>query len=194
MTSSSLIWLAVIALVLWRMYSRIRRLVGRQRSVLRRHVATLIVFPLLLVMLALSALRHPLSLTALAGGLLAGIALAWWGLQLTRYETTAEGYFYTPNAHIGIALSLLFIGRILYRVVQIGAFSAPDAAQFSGQDFSRSPLTLLCFGTLAGYYVAYAIGILRWRSQAKPEVRAKREEQQAAAAGATAAPPPGSVQ
>ena len=68
MTSSSLIWLAVIALLLWRMYARIRRLVGRQRSVLRRHIATLIVFPLLTVLLALSALRHPLSLAGLAGG------------------------------------------------------------------------------------------------------------------------------
>lgn len=154
------------------MYARIRRLVGRQRSVLRRHIATLIVFPLLTVMLALSALRHPLSLVTLSGGLLAGIALAWWGLQLTRYETTAEGYFYTPNAHIGIALSLLFIGRILYRIVQISALSGPQV-QFSGQDFSRSPLTLLCFGTLAGYYIAYAVGILRWRNKASPEVGAK---------------------
>ena len=28
-----------------------------------------------------------------------------------------------------------------------------------------SPLTMAIFGTLAGYYVTYAIGLLRWRAQ-----------------------------
>ncbi len=29
----------------------------------------------------------------------------------------------------------------------------------------NSPLTLAIFGTLAGYYVTYAIGLLRWRAR-----------------------------
>ena len=33
------------------------------------------------------------------------------------------------------------------------------------QGFGRSPLTLLIFGVLAGYYAAYAIGVLRRSSQ-----------------------------
>jgi len=35
-----------------------------------------------------------------------------------------------------------------------------------------SPLTMAIFGTLAGYYVSYAIGLLRWRAQvaAQPSV------------------------
>ena len=35
----------------------------------------------------------------------------------TKFEVTPQGMFYTPNAHIGIALSLLFVGRVIYRMV-----------------------------------------------------------------------------
>ena len=28
-----------------------------------------------------------------------------------------------------------------------------------------NPLTMAIFGTLAGYYVTYAIGLLRWRAR-----------------------------
>jgi hypothetical protein len=36
----------------------------------------------------------------------------------------------------------------------------------------RSPLTLFIFGTLAGYRVAYAIGLLRWRHRVDTDVAA----------------------
>ena len=74
---------------------------------------------------------------------------------------TPEGFFFTPNAPLGIALSLLFLGRIAYRFETF--YLAEGSQRFSAADFGRSPLTLLIFGTLAGYYVAYAIGLLRWR-------------------------------
>jgi hypothetical protein len=34
-------------------------------------------------------------------------------------------------------------------------------------DFVRCPLTVAIFGTLAGYYVTYAIGLLRWRRRVR---------------------------
>jgi len=164
MTSSSVVLLLFILLILWRVYARMRRLVGRQRSRLPRHVMTLIAFPLFSVLLGLGALRSSLGLPCLAAGLAGGVALAIWGLRLTRFEATPQGYFYTPNAHIGIALSLLFVGRLIYRMVPMYGLSAGDM-QFAAQTFTRSPLTLLVFGTLAGYYTAYAIGVLRWRAR-----------------------------
>ena len=44
----------------------------------------------------------------------------------------------------------------------------------SAADFVRSPLTLAVFGLLAGYYIAYAIGLVRWRYRV---LRAKRERE-----------------
>jgi hypothetical protein len=81
-------------------------------------------------------------------------------LRLTKFERAPEGLFYTPNAHIGIALSLLLVGRILWRVGQVYAGIATGGTP---ADFARTPLTLVIFGTMAGYYVRYAIGLIAWR-------------------------------
>jgi hypothetical protein len=173
MEPTSLGLLALIPLMLWRMVSRVRRLVGRQRSTLRRHWIAAVLFPLLIAMLAFGAAATPMGIPGLAAGLVGGVSLALAGLRLTQFEVTQEGYFYTPNTHIGIALSLLFIGRVIYRLVQVyGAFGMH--AHSMAQDFLRSPLTLGIFGTLAGYYTAYAIGMLLWRRRAGIAVRKAR--------------------
>jgi hypothetical protein len=169
----------LIPLVLWRMYSRIRRMVGRQRLSRVRPWVTLVVFPLIIAMLALATLTHPERLVVLAVAVAAGLALARFGLSKTKFEPTPEGLFYTPNAHLGIALSLLFVGRILYRLVEMYALGLPGPAAGGpgAQDFARSPLTLGVFGLLAGYYVGYAIGLVRWRMG----VMQRKREREAAA-------------
>lgn len=40
------------------------------------------------------------------------------------------------------------------------------ASAAQAQDFTRSPLTLLIIGLVAGYYAAFAVGLLRWRRRA----------------------------
>jgi cytochrome b561 len=162
LSTSSTILLIAAPLIVWRLYSRIRRLIGRQRSRPWRHWVAAILFPVLLLLIALSAWGAPLALAGLLAGVAIGIGLAVWGLRLTQFEKTAQGFFYTPNAHIGIALSLLLVARIGYRLFQVATLSGV-AAQQASQNFTRSPGTTLIFGMLAGYYTWYAIGILRWR-------------------------------
>jgi hypothetical protein len=122
---------------------------------------SLIFFPLLLLLFLYSSYTHPVAVAAELGGVLIGVVLAIYGLRHTKYENTAEGLYYTPNAHIGIALSLLLAARVAYRFFQMyvstAAFAQPP------QDFARSPLTLLIFGTTAGYYAWYALGLIRWQ-------------------------------
>jgi len=158
-----LISLGVVALIAWRMYSRVRRMVGRQVFSRNRARATVVLFPLLLVLVLFSALAHPASLLALVAGAGLGVALGSYGLRLTKFEETPLGLFYTPSAHLGIALSLLFIGRVGYRFAQLYLSGAPASSHSA---FVSSPLTLLIFGTLAGYYVSYALGLLRWAHRA----------------------------
>ena len=155
--------LGFAALIAWRVYKRVRRLVGRQKLSGSRPWFTVTLFPLLLVVLAVGAAAHPLSLGCLAGGVVVGVGLGLYGTRLTRFEATPEGLFYTPNAHLGIALSLLFIGRMAYRFFQILLLSGMAGMPNTPDDFARSPWTLLIFGMLAGYYVAYAVGLLRWK-------------------------------
>jgi hypothetical protein len=161
MSTPTIVLLALIPLVLWRIYARIRRMVGRQRLTRVRPWISMGLFPALVALLVLESLQSPAVLAWLAGGLVIGSLLAVYGLRLTRFERTAQGLFYTPNPYLGIALSLLLVGRVLYRVVEIYADGALSTADLS--HFARSPLTLAIFGILAGYYVGYAVGLLRWR-------------------------------
>ena len=151
--------LGIGALVAWRLYRRAHKLIMRQHFSLRRSRMSLIFFPLLLLLFLYSSYTHPVA--AELGGVLIGVVLAIYGLRHTKYENTAEGLYYTPNAHIGIALSLLLAARVAYRFFQMyvstAAFAQPP------QDFARSPLTLLIFGTTAGYYAWYALGLIRWQ-------------------------------
>lgn len=149
--------LILVPLIAWRLYARFRRLVGRQRLSRVRPWISLAVFPALAVLLAWMAQGHADALAWLGGALLAGALLAQYGLSRTGFEATPSGFFYTPHAPLGIALTVLFAGRIAYRIYEV-IIAGPAAA-----DFARSPLTLAIFGLLAGYYIAYAIGLVRWR-------------------------------
>jgi len=164
----------MVPLIAWRLYSRFRRLVGRQRLSRIRPWITLMVFPLLLAMLGWVTRFDGEREGWLVVGLAVGAALAVVAHRLTRFEATPEGLFYTPNAPLGIALSLLMIGRIGYRMYEVWSMG-PMIAR-NNTEFLRSPLTLGLFGILAGYYIAYAVGLIRWRSRV---IRAKREREAA---------------
>jgi len=156
--SSVLIFIAVVALLAWRMYSRIRRVIGRQHLSPRRPWVTVVLFPVLILLLGRSAFASSAATFGLIAGIGIGTALGFYGLQLTKFERTSEGLFYTPNAHIGVALSVVLVVRIVYRLGQtlLGGPPPPPGQLVYG------PLTLTMLGTMAGYYVTYAIGLLKW--------------------------------
>ena len=159
--STLLVPAGIAVLVGWRVYARIKRMVGRQRLSRRRPWVTLCLFPLLVAFLLLASLSHPVAAIGLLGGVALGLALGVYALGRTKFEQTPEGLCDTPHARVGIALALLLVARISYRVAQI--WFVPGAMQEGSAAFARSPLTLVIFGTLAGYYIAYAIGLLRWK-------------------------------
>jgi hypothetical protein len=175
---SGLTLVMLLPLIAWRVVARFRRLIGRQRLSRVRPWVTLAIFPLLVLLLAASALPQPERLGWLAMGLFLGVLLGGYGLWRTRFEPTRGGLYYTPNAHLGIALSLLFVGRIVYRIAQV-AFLDSAAPRGMGAFFT-STATLAIFGLLAGYYVRYAIGLVRWR---RAVLRAKREREARARSG-----------
>lgn len=170
--------LVLVPLIVWRVYSRIRRLVGRQRLSKVRPWITLSIFPALIGLLAFAAWPHPERLAWLAGGLAGGWLLALYGLSKTRFDPTPQGLFYTPNAHLGVALSLLFVGRIVYRLLEVLVLE-PGLPRGT-LEFAQSSLTLSVFGLLAGYYIGYAIGLVRWRARV---MRAKRQRDNSASEG-----------
>ena len=153
---------AVVApLVLWRMVSRIKRLTTRQRSKTWRHRTTLVFFPLLLLVLAVVSIRtNPIAIAGLVAGLPVGAVLGRIAIGKTRFEQVGADFFFTPNAPIGLAVALLFMGRMAWRAYEFYALGS-----FAHHEFVSSPLTLVIFGVLAGYYMSYAAGLLAWRKR-----------------------------
>ena len=152
----------VVPLIAWRVYKRVRRHIGRQRSRLWRHWAGTVLCPLLLLLMGLAALRSMEAEVALLGGIAGGFGLGVFGLRLTRFERDGTGFYYTPNPYLGVGLSLLLVGRIAWRLAELYQMhgNMPPAAS---QDLARSPLTLLMVGVVFGYYAVYSFGLLRWR-------------------------------
>jgi hypothetical protein len=140
----------------WGIYRRVRRNIGRQPLRPVRSVISIVIFVAVSGLLFSTALALPKMLLGIGGGLLLGALLGFVGLRLTKFETTEAGHFYTPDMRIGIGLSLLFVGRMLYRFWVLGNISTAT----SQQQMFQSPLTLLCFGLIAGYYIVYHLGIL----------------------------------
>jgi hypothetical protein len=128
-------------------------------------------FPALLLLLAARAWMYPVSIAALAGGAAIGAALGTYALRLTTFERTTAGLFYRPSAPIGIALSLLFVIRIVYRASTLYTAGAPAGAGAgpAAAAVAANPITLAIFGMLAGYYVAYAIGLLQRHRRAESD-------------------------
>ena len=155
-------YVAMGALVAFALYRRFRRLFGRQ---LLSPARLKFRIGLLSIVAAMFALRgFVASDIAIAGvvGFAIGGALAWLGVRLTRFERTPNGIYYTPNAIIGAAVSLLLIGRLAYRFFAV--YPAMQAAHLGGGDplsaYQKSPLTAALFGVAIGYYIAYYVGVL----------------------------------
>jgi hypothetical protein len=166
-----LLFFALLPFIVWRLYSRMRRLIGRQRSVAWRHWVAALGFPMIILLLAgLGVLANPIAAGSLAAGLATGALLALINIRLTKFESTSEGLFYTPSPYIGFALMLFFVGRLSFRLFTLYTHGMPPPGT-EMQD-AGSPATMILVGLLIGYFVGYAIGVLRWRGKQAPAMQA----------------------
>src|SRR5260370_4120134 len=131
----SRIWpYAIAGLAVLLIYRRFRRSFGRQPMRPVRMWIRIAVLILLSCSLLPSALKSGQFLLAELTGALAGLALRFWGPQHTRYATYEGRLHYVPHTYTGIAVSLLFIGRLVYRIVEWYAQNgAPGGAAAASQ-------------------------------------------------------------
>ncbi|MFT5643531.1 MAG: hypothetical protein ACI83P_001078 [Janthinobacterium sp.] len=161
MEMTTIALLVLMPLLVWRIYARLKRMMGRSRLQPWRHYSALLLLALLTVTLALTSQLDLLAIFCLAAAALAGAWLGVWGITLTRFERTEKGLFFTPNLYLGLTVTMLFVARLLYRGLEL-YISSRAAVPAQLDDFSSHPLTLLAFGLLAGYYTAYGAGLARW--------------------------------
>jgi hypothetical protein len=153
----------IAALVIWGIVRRLRRTFGRQpvqpaRIWLRVGILTLAGG----LIAATSVMRGAEMLEALVAGLACGAALAYVGLRHTRFEATPEGRFYTPHTYIGLAVTVLLLGRLAYRFLYLsnGPNGMVAAGPSAAAAYQRSPLTVGILAVLVGYYVLFYAGVL----------------------------------
>ena len=155
--------LVMIPVIGWLVFRRVQRQFGRQPFTPKRQIARLVF--LVVAMAALLFLAVSVDGFALPIGacLAAGAAIGLVNLRLTRFEWSEGGDYYYPHPYIGAVLSLLLVGRLIYRFAVIGSMSVPG-----GQPptiAQQGPLTFAFAGLLVGYYVAYIIGLLVVRAR-----------------------------
>ena len=155
MTSAPVVPVLFGGLIVWSIFRRVRRNIGRQPLHPSRAKRSIVILSLISAVIVYTSLQNKNSVLGFGSGILLGALLGFVGLKLTRFETTDEGHFYTPNTHIGVALSVLFAGRMVYHYIPGHAATAQNPAM----PF-QSPLTLFILGLTVGYYLVYQIGIL----------------------------------
>jgi hypothetical protein len=174
------------ALIVFAVYRRLRRSFGRQLLAPTRMTIRIVLLTAVVCVLMPAALRSQQFLSAELVGAALGIGLGIWGAQRTRFLMVGERLHYVPHTYTGIAVSLLFVGRLVYRIVQVytaahaagGAHPADPSQAMGPASMVRSPLTVGIFFVLAGYYLYY-YGWVLWKSK-----HLKAEDVEAASAAA----------
>ena len=159
----------IVALVVWGVYRRMRRSFGRQRVRDGFMWFRIGILALAGAVIAAQIARDVDLLGILLASVAGGAVLGYIGLRHTKFEVTPEGRFYTPHTYIGLAVTALFLGRLLYRFLGTYNGLAPTATR--GQDlaaiYRHNPFTLVVIGALVGYYVLYYAGVLQ---RTRPQV------------------------
>jgi hypothetical protein len=167
MSLTTLALIALVPLLVWRIYSRIKNQMTRQRSIVSRHYTGLIVFAAMILVPGTELGDRPFQLAALAGGAIAGIALGSYGLRRTRYEDTPEGYFFTPPSRMGILIAMLLVARVIYLGIEI---YMNQGSNRPNPRFTDSPITMLCLGMTAAYFATFSAALMRWRQRKRKEI------------------------
>lgn len=147
----------------WLYYRRIRRSIGRQSWQPRRTIARLLLVSVVALALVGAAVFLPHVGLGIGVGAAAGAALGALALKHTHAQVIDGQRYYTPNPWIGGGLSLLLLGRLVWRWSQgaLSGGSAPAAQQ-------ASPLTMGIAATLIAYSLVYGIGLLLRMRQLAP--------------------------
>jgi len=163
--------LVTALVVLFVIYRRFRRNFGKQPLRPVRMSIRLVVLGILGFLLMPMALTSTTAALTIAAALAAGIGLGVWAAKHLRFEKHDDKLYYIPHSYVGMIVTALFLGRILYRFIVLypqystlaGATSAPPADQ-SFSAIYHNPVNLGVLFVLIGYYVYYYIYVL-WESR-----------------------------
>jgi hypothetical protein len=150
-------------------YRRTKRTIGFQKLSRGRLKFRLTLFSILGLIIFLLGFVHPIHFIGYMIGLAAGIGLGLTAIRHTRFEHRADGWYYRTHLWIEIAVLVLFLSRIVYRLAFISLSS--DAANMNLADptqFTKDPLTAGVFFILVSYYILFFGYLLREEAKLEP--------------------------
>jgi hypothetical protein len=113
MEMTTLVLLLLVPLAVWRIYSRLKVVLGRTKSELWRHYATLAVMAVALLAVLVQIFGNWIAMAALLAGALIGALLGQRNMRLSRLENRPDGFFYTQNRKLALLVIMLFISRLI---------------------------------------------------------------------------------
>lgn len=167
MSITTIALILLIPVLVWRIYSRLKSQMTRQRSIMSRHYTGLLVFGALLLVPVASLGDRPYALVALLGGAVMGGFLGVVGLRRTRFEDSEEGYYFTPDQRLGVLVGMVLVARVIYLGIEI---YLNQGSNQPNPRFTDSPVTMYCLGLAAAYFAAYSAGLVRWRRRKRQEI------------------------
>jgi uncharacterized membrane protein YidH (DUF202 family) len=155
------LWLLLLPVALWQRY-RVGRARRRAWPWLVRVNGVLLPISavLFLAAMAVTGLWWPGALAYAAAGVAAGLLVGLLGLALARFEHTPQGLFYTPNAWLILALTLLVAARIAMGAVELWRHWQGRDALALLPVLDHATLFSVA-GLLIGYYLVFNLGLRR---------------------------------
>lgn len=166
MEITTLVLLLLVPLAVWRIYTRVKRMIVRTQSELWKHYAKGALMAAIIVVLAVLAIGKWAALGTLALGVSLGVYLGRRQFGMTRLHNRPEGFFYTPDPRLPLLLIMLVVSRLIYRLFE--AYLHMHDGIALDPDFLGNPVTTAVFGLLAGFYACYSLLLVRWHKSQTP--------------------------
>lgn len=152
--------------IVYRISMRVRRTIGWQQLQTGKLGTYTVILSIVGLIFFAEGLFHITSLLSNLIGIAAGCVLAYFSAATTRFEQRNGHWFYRSNVWVGGIVTVLFLGRLIYRVydvyaqTQLPATSQGLSLSDRLQDMTggwTSGLMLIMFA----YYVSYNVILLR---------------------------------
>jgi hypothetical protein len=151
----------IIAFVLYR---RVKRSIGFQRFSPKGLKFRIVLFAFVGVILLAVSIIHPILIVADVVGIAAGAVLAYYAIRHFIYEWRDELLYSRTHIYIESTVLILFLGRVLYRVLSIFMISKNlEVVQGDNQmaQYTRDPYTVGIFCVIITYYIIYNYFLIR---------------------------------
>ncbi|UKS26813.1 kinase [Paenibacillus sp. HWE-109] len=150
-------------------YRRTKRSIGFQKLSPGRLKFRVILFGILGLLIFLLGFVHPIHFIAYIIGLAAGTALGLTAIRHTRFEHRADGWYYRTHLWVEIAVLVLFLSRVVYRIAFISLSANPASMNPADPtQFTKDPLTAGVFFIIVSYYILFFGYLLREKANLDP--------------------------